>query len=197
MNHGHTRVRNLVLKISISLRSNDFESQQIEHVPHGESSGTRTRFYSLGRVHDHWLTADTYSKHCALQWFTELWPMLFLLSHEFKSWFTKESPCVRADVLTYRKSSKSSCERGGLETLLPRIKLKEYSIGRREFSQFLILSPTICQEDDVQHVSALYSDFEAWLENALPMIIPQQIKKSYGHIKENKCHITRPDWNMH
>ncbi|GFX22620.1 uncharacterized protein TNCV_2993551 [Trichonephila clavipes] len=70
-----------------------------------------------------------------------------------------------------------------LQLLLPQIKLNEYNIGRREFSMFLILSQTICQEDDsltyVQHLNALYSDFETKFGNAFTVVIPQCTKTSF------------------
>ncbi|CAH2004070.1 unnamed protein product [Acanthoscelides obtectus] len=47
------------------------------------------------------------------------------------------------------------------------------NIGRGEFSQFPNLSQTSCQEDDVspyvQHLNALYSDFESRFEDILTM----------------------------
>ncbi|GFW16811.1 uncharacterized protein TNCV_2759401 [Trichonephila clavipes] len=56
--------------------------------------------------------------------------------------------------------------------------VKEYNIGRCEFSPFFILSQTIRQKDDVltygPHLNALYSDFEIRFENALIMVIPQE-----------------------
>ncbi|CAH1984936.1 unnamed protein product [Acanthoscelides obtectus] len=49
------------------------------------------------------------------------------------------------------------------------------NIGRGEFSQFPNLSQTSCQEDDVstyvQHLNALYSDFECRFEDILTMTI--------------------------
>nr|CAI5863510.1 unnamed protein product [Callosobruchus analis] len=50
------------------------------------------------------------------------------------------------------------------------------NIGRGEFSQSPNLSQTNCQEDDVstcvQHLNALYSDFESRFEGILTMVIP-------------------------
>ncbi|CAH1956007.1 unnamed protein product [Acanthoscelides obtectus] len=52
-----------------------------------------------------------------------------------------------------------------LSAFLARVKLMKQNIGRGEFSQFPNLSQTSCQEDDVstyvQHLNALYSDFES------------------------------------
>ncbi|CAH1996986.1 unnamed protein product [Acanthoscelides obtectus] len=49
------------------------------------------------------------------------------------------------------------------------------NIGRGEFSQFLNLSQTSCQEDDVstyvQHLNALYSDFESRFEDIWTMTL--------------------------
>ncbi|CAH1968574.1 unnamed protein product [Acanthoscelides obtectus] len=62
------------------------------------------------------------------------------------------------------------------------------NIGRGEFSQFPNLSQTSCQEDDVstyvQHLNALYSDFESRFEDILTMVIPPWIINPYGDIEE-------------
>ncbi|CAH1983844.1 unnamed protein product [Acanthoscelides obtectus] len=62
------------------------------------------------------------------------------------------------------------------------------NIGRGEFSQFPNLSQTSCQEDDVstyvQHLNALYSDFESRFEDILSMVIPPWIINPYGDIEE-------------
>ncbi|CAH1959448.1 unnamed protein product [Acanthoscelides obtectus] len=77
-----------------------------------------------------------------------------------------------------------------LSAFLARVKLMKQNIGRGEFSQFPNLSQTSCQEDDVstyvQHLNALYSDFESrfeetnfkngyqqfWLQNNIPVTYP-------------------------
>ncbi|CAH1998620.1 unnamed protein product [Acanthoscelides obtectus] len=62
------------------------------------------------------------------------------------------------------------------------------NIGRGEFSQFPNLSQTSCQEDDdstyVQHLNALYSDFESRFWDILTMVIPPWIINPYGDIEE-------------
>ncbi|CAH2003245.1 unnamed protein product [Acanthoscelides obtectus] len=62
------------------------------------------------------------------------------------------------------------------------------NIGRGEFSQFPNLSQTSGQEDDVstyiQHLNALYSDFESRFEDILAMVIPPWIINPYGDIEE-------------
>ncbi|CAH2013667.1 unnamed protein product [Acanthoscelides obtectus] len=49
------------------------------------------------------------------------------------------------------------------------------NIGRGEFSQFPNLSQTSCQEDDVstsvQHLNALYSDFESRIRGDLRLTL--------------------------
>lgn len=66
-----------------------------------------------------------------------------------------------------------------LSAFLARVKLMKQNIGRGEFSQFPNLSQTSCQEDDVstyvQHLNALYSDFESRFEDILTMVIPPWI----------------------
>ncbi|CAH2013148.1 unnamed protein product [Acanthoscelides obtectus] len=63
-----------------------------------------------------------------------------------------------------------------LSVFLARVKLMKQNIGRGEFSQFPNLSQTSCQEDGVstyvQHLNALYSDFESRFEDILTMVIP-------------------------
>ncbi|CAH1998414.1 unnamed protein product [Acanthoscelides obtectus] len=70
---------------------------------------------------------------------------------------------------------------------LPELIMKQ-NIGRGEFSQFPNLSQTSCQEDDVstyvQHLNALYSDFESRFEDILTMVIPAWIINPYGDIEE-------------
>ncbi|CAH1967351.1 unnamed protein product [Acanthoscelides obtectus] len=62
------------------------------------------------------------------------------------------------------------------------------NIGRGEFSQFPNLSQTRCQEDDVsthvQHLNALYSDFESRFEDILTMVKPPWIINPYGDIEK-------------
>ncbi|CAH1978000.1 unnamed protein product [Acanthoscelides obtectus] len=62
------------------------------------------------------------------------------------------------------------------------------NIGGGEFSQFPNLSRTSCHEDDVstyvQHLNALYSDFESRFEDILTMVIPPWIINPYGDIEE-------------
>ncbi|CAH1976301.1 unnamed protein product [Acanthoscelides obtectus] len=62
------------------------------------------------------------------------------------------------------------------------------NIGRGEFSQFPNLSQTSSQEDDVstyvQHLNALYSDFESRFEDILTMVIPPWIINPYGDLEE-------------
>ncbi|CAH1980092.1 unnamed protein product [Acanthoscelides obtectus] len=74
-----------------------------------------------------------------------------------------------------------------LSAFLARVKLMKQNIGRGEFSQFPNLSQTSCQEDDVstyvQHLNALYSDFESRFEDTT-MIIPPWIINPYGDIDE-------------
>ncbi|CAH1993414.1 unnamed protein product [Acanthoscelides obtectus] len=71
---------------------------------------------------------------------------------------------------------------------LARVKLMKQNIGRGELSQFPNLSQTSCQEDDVstyvQHLNALYSDFESRFEDILTMVIPPWIINPYGDIEE-------------
>lgn len=75
-----------------------------------------------------------------------------------------------------------------LSAFLARVKLMKQNIGRGEFSQFPNLSQTSCQEDDVstyvQHLNALYSDFESRFEDILTMVIPPWIINPYGDIEE-------------
>ncbi|CAH1986549.1 unnamed protein product [Acanthoscelides obtectus] len=75
-----------------------------------------------------------------------------------------------------------------LSAFLIRVNLTKQNIGRGEFSQFPNLSQTSCQEDDVstyvQHLNALYSDFESRFEDILTMVIPPWIINPYGDIKE-------------
>ncbi|CAH1954241.1 unnamed protein product [Acanthoscelides obtectus] len=75
-----------------------------------------------------------------------------------------------------------------LSEFLDRVKLMMQNIGRGEFSQFPNLSQTSCQEDDVstyvQHLNALYSDFESRFEDILTMVIPPLIINPLGDIEE-------------
>ncbi|CAH1958414.1 unnamed protein product [Acanthoscelides obtectus] len=75
-----------------------------------------------------------------------------------------------------------------LSAFLARVKLMKQNIGRGEFSQFPNLSQTSCQEDDVstyvQHLNALYSDFESRFEDMLTMVIPPWIINPYGDVEE-------------
>ncbi|CAH1962229.1 unnamed protein product [Acanthoscelides obtectus] len=76
-----------------------------------------------------------------------------------------------------------------LSAFLARVELMKQNIGRGEFSQFPNLSQTSCQEDDfstyVQHLNALYSDFESRFEDILNMVIPPWIIiNPYGDIEE-------------
>ncbi|CAH1998217.1 unnamed protein product [Acanthoscelides obtectus] len=75
-----------------------------------------------------------------------------------------------------------------LSAFLARVKLMKQNIGQGEFSQFPNLSQTSCQEDDVstyvQHLNALYSDFESRFEDILTMVIPPWIINPYGDIEE-------------
>ncbi|CAH1966363.1 unnamed protein product [Acanthoscelides obtectus] len=75
-----------------------------------------------------------------------------------------------------------------LSAFLARVKLMKQNIGRGEFSQFPNLSQTSCQEDDVstyvQHLNAIYSDFESRFEDILTMVIPPWIINPYGAIEE-------------
>ncbi|CAH1973658.1 unnamed protein product [Acanthoscelides obtectus] len=74
-----------------------------------------------------------------------------------------------------------------LSAFLARVKLIKHNIGRGEFSQFPNLSQTSCQEDVstyVQHLNALYSDFESRFEDILTMVIPPWIINPYGDIEE-------------
>ncbi|CAH1968119.1 unnamed protein product [Acanthoscelides obtectus] len=75
-----------------------------------------------------------------------------------------------------------------LSAFLARVKLMKQNIGRGDFSQFPNLSQTSCQEDDVstyvQHLNALYSDFESRFEDILTMVIPAWIINPYGDIEE-------------
>ncbi|CAH1963773.1 unnamed protein product [Acanthoscelides obtectus] len=74
------------------------------------------------------------------------------------------------------------------KAFLARVKLMKQNIGRGEISQFPNLSQTSCQEDDVstyvQHLNALYSDFESRFEDILTMVIPPWIINPYGDIEE-------------
>ncbi|CAH1954649.1 unnamed protein product [Acanthoscelides obtectus] len=75
-----------------------------------------------------------------------------------------------------------------LSAFLARVKLMKQNTGRGEFSQFPNLSQTSCQEDDVstyvQHLNALYSDFESRFEDIVTMVIPPWIINPYGDIEE-------------
>ncbi|CAH1971661.1 unnamed protein product [Acanthoscelides obtectus] len=75
-----------------------------------------------------------------------------------------------------------------LSAFLASVKLKKQNIGRGNFSQFPNLSQTSCQEDDVstyvQHLNALYSDFESRFEDILTMVIPPWIINPYSDIEE-------------
>ncbi|CAH1991093.1 unnamed protein product, partial [Acanthoscelides obtectus] len=75
-----------------------------------------------------------------------------------------------------------------LSAFLARVKLMKQNIGCGEFSQFPNLSQTSCQEDDVstyvQHLNALYSDFESRFEDILTMVTPPWIINPYGDIEE-------------
>ncbi|CAH1979784.1 unnamed protein product [Acanthoscelides obtectus] len=75
-----------------------------------------------------------------------------------------------------------------LSAFLAIVKLMKQNIGRGEFSQFPNLSQTSCQEDDVstyvQHLNALYSDFESRFEDILTMVIPPWTINPYGDIEE-------------
>ncbi|CAH2003665.1 unnamed protein product [Acanthoscelides obtectus] len=55
---------------------------------------------------------------------------------------------------------------------------------KQNIVQFPNLSQTSCQEDDVQHLNALYSDFESRFEDILTMVIPPWIISPYGDIEE-------------
>ncbi|CAH1984688.1 unnamed protein product [Acanthoscelides obtectus] len=74
------------------------------------------------------------------------------------------------------------------KAFLARVKIMKQNIGRGEFSQFPNLSQTSCQEDDVstyvQHLNALYSDFESGFEDILTTVIPPWIINPYGDIEE-------------
>lgn len=74
-----------------------------------------------------------------------------------------------------------------ISAFLVRIKMKQ-NIGRREFSQFPNLFQVNYQEDDVsvyvQHLNALYSDFESRFEDILTLAIPPWIVDPYGNIEE-------------
>ncbi|CAH1995484.1 unnamed protein product [Acanthoscelides obtectus] len=71
---------------------------------------------------------------------------------------------------------------------LARVKLMKQNIRWGEFSQFPNLSQTSCQEDDVstyvQHLNALYSDFESRFEDILTMVIPPWKLNTYRDIEE-------------
>ncbi|CAH2009657.1 unnamed protein product [Acanthoscelides obtectus] len=75
-----------------------------------------------------------------------------------------------------------------LSAFLARVKLMKQNIGLGKFSQFPNLSQTSCQEDDVstyvQHLNALYSDFESRFEDILTMVIPPWIINPYSDIEE-------------
>ncbi|CAH2013861.1 unnamed protein product [Acanthoscelides obtectus] len=70
-----------------------------------------------------------------------------------------------------------------LSAFLVRVKLMKQNIGRGEFSQFPNLSQTSCQEDDVsnylQHLNALYSDFESRFEDILTMVFIGEISEPH------------------
>ncbi|CAH1968986.1 unnamed protein product [Acanthoscelides obtectus] len=75
-----------------------------------------------------------------------------------------------------------------LSAFLARVKSVKQNFGRGEFSQFPNLSQTSCQEDDVstyvQHLNALYSDFESRFEDISTMVLPPCIINPYGDIEE-------------
>ncbi|CAH2005361.1 unnamed protein product [Acanthoscelides obtectus] len=62
------------------------------------------------------------------------------------------------------------------------------NIKEKNLKRFPNLSQTSCQEDDVstyvQHLNALYSDFESRFEDILTMVIPPWIINPYGDIEE-------------
>ncbi|CAH1997541.1 unnamed protein product [Acanthoscelides obtectus] len=66
--------------------------------------------------------------------------------------------------------------------------IKAKSILSAFLARFPNLSQTSCQEDDVstyvQHLNALYSDFESRFEDILTMVIPPWIINPYGDIQE-------------
>ncbi|CAH1964600.1 unnamed protein product [Acanthoscelides obtectus] len=72
-----------------------------------------------------------------------------------------------------------------LSAFLARVKLMKQNIGIFSVPQ---LSQTSCQEDDVstyvQHLNALYSDFESRFEDILTKVIPPWIINPYGDIEE-------------
>ncbi|CAH1977859.1 unnamed protein product [Acanthoscelides obtectus] len=67
---------------------------------------------------------------------------------------------------------------------LARVKLMKQNIRRGEFSQFLNLSQTSCQEDDVSTYVQHYLDFESRFEDILTIVIPPWIVNPYGDIEE-------------
>ncbi|CAH1980255.1 unnamed protein product [Acanthoscelides obtectus] len=72
------------------------------------------------------------------------------------------------------------------KAFLARVKLMKQNIGGGEFSQFPNLSQTSCQEDDVstyvQHLNALYSDFESRFEDILTMDTVE-----HSHVNRKAC----------
>ncbi|CAH2015228.1 unnamed protein product [Acanthoscelides obtectus] len=62
------------------------------------------------------------------------------------------------------------------------------AVAVRLVEQFARYQNTSCQEDDVstyvQHLNALYSDFESRFEDILTMVIPPWIINPYGDIEE-------------
>ena len=70
-----------------------------------------------------------------------------------------------------------------ISAFLARIKLLKQNIGQGEFSQYSNLQQSNCQEDDVltyvEHLNALYSDFQTRFEDILNMVIPQWIINPY------------------
>ena len=75
-----------------------------------------------------------------------------------------------------------------IAAFLARIKLMKQNIGRREYSQFPNLQQSNCQEDDVliyvEHLNALYFDFQIRFEDILKMVIPQWVINPYDDIEE-------------
>ena len=67
------------------------------------------------------------------------------------------------------------------------------NIGRREYSQFSNLQQSNSQEHGVpiyvEHLNALYSDFQIRFEEILKMVIPQWIINPYDDIEEEDVHL--------
>lgn len=137
-----------------------------------------TRFFALFETILEFLdTKDKILKDNLMKWKTDIAYLTDLFTK-----FNMVNLQLQGDSLNLIKTKSI------LSAFLARVKLMKQNIGRGEFSQFPNLSQTNCQEDDVstyvQHLNALYSDFETRFEDVLTMVIPPWIINPYGDIEE-------------